>query len=496
MLRITKFITKTLSFKLSLKLLTALATLLMVALVIMFYFSRNAVKDEASLKATATLDATLQRIDNILLSVEQSSGNIYWKILNHIDQPDKIDTYCQKLVEGNPYIVGCVIAFEPNFFKDRSTFYSYFHQTGKKDADGKMIVVKSDTILSRPYYEQSWYTNAINKGTPDWMEPQREANEGGKPITVFNMPFYVGERKAGVMAVGVPLDLLSKIVQEAKPSPNSFCALLGEDGSYIIHPDSSKLDYKTVFSLKNNDLEPTAKEVAKAMLAGKTGNKKFHLYGTDFYVFYKPFERTVVPGRSMEALNWSIGIIYPEDDIYGDYRRLHYTVFIVAFVGLLLLLLLCYTFIHRRLLPLRMLSLSAQHIAEGHYDERIPDTRQQDEVGHLQKHFQEMQQVLNHHMGEMEQLTHTLEERGKELKAVYELAQAGDHMKTNFLYNMSNQMKEPIDEICLNVKGIKDQIGSMTDETNDELVGNILYQGEKITTALRQLLNDSEKKKQ
>ena len=80
MLRLPR-ITRTLSFRLSLTLLSALATLLIVALGIMFYFSRKAVKEEASLKATQTLEATQQRIDNILLSVEQSSGNIYCNIL-------------------------------------------------------------------------------------------------------------------------------------------------------------------------------------------------------------------------------------------------------------------------------------------------------------------------------------------------------------------------------------------------------------------------------
>lgn len=492
MLRLTKFITRTLSFKLSLTLLTALATLLMVALVIMFIFSRKAVKEEASLKAAQTLEATQQRIDNILLSVEQSSGNIYWKILNNIDKPDKIDTYCQKLVEGNPYIVGCVVAFEPNFFKERPIFYSYFHQTGEKDADGKMTVVKSDTILSRPHYEQPWYTTILAKRTPDWMEPQKEVNEGGEPIITFCLPIFIKEQKAGVMAVGVPLGLLSKIVQEAKPSPNSFCALLGEDGSYIVHPDSSKLYFQTVSSLN----DPTAKEAAKAMMAGETGNKKFRADDSDFYVFYKPFERSAAPGRSMEALNWSIGIVYSEDDIFGEYKHLHYIILIIAYVGLLLLLLLLYTFIRRQLLPLHMLSLSAQHIAEGHYDERIPDTRQQDEVGQLQKHFQQMQQALDHHVGEMEHLTQTLEERGKKLQFIYEQAQAGDRMKTNFLYNMSNLMTSPINEICSNVKEFKDQIGNMTEETNNELVDSVLSQGEKITTILQQLLNDSEKKKE
>lgn len=491
MLRLPR-ITRTLSFRLSLTLLSALATLLIVALGIMFYFSRKAVKEEASLKATQTLEATQQRIDNILLSVEQSSGNIYCNILNHIDQPEKMDTYCRKFVEGNPYTNGCCIAFEPDFYQDYPNLIVFYRKSGIRDNDGKEILVEAKTEGGLPYYKQTWYASTLEKRVPDWLEPREENATNGEPVTVFTLPIYIKEKKAGVMAAGVPLNLLSKIVEEAKPSPNSFCVLLGEDGSYIVHPDTTKLKFKNVFSLK----DPTAKEAAMAMMAGETGYKKFKQHGENYYVFYKPFERSATPGRSMERLNWSIGVIYPDDDIFGDYMRLHYTIVIIAVVGLLLLLLLCYTFIHRQLLPLRALSFSAKRIAEGHYDEHIPDTRQQDEVGRLQKDFQHMQQALQQRVSEMEQLTQTLEERGKELQTAYELAQSGDQMKTSFLYNMSNQMISPIGEICASVKDFKDQIGSMTEETNNELVENILAQGEKITAMLRQLLNDSEKKKE
>ena len=80
MARLPKIITRTLSFRLSLRVIIALATLLMAALLIMFVFSRKAVKEEALLDAEQTLESTVERIDNILLGVEQAAGNVYWKI--------------------------------------------------------------------------------------------------------------------------------------------------------------------------------------------------------------------------------------------------------------------------------------------------------------------------------------------------------------------------------------------------------------------------------
>ena len=82
MAKLTEFIAKTLSVRLSIIVVAALASLLTVALFIMFHYSRKAVKEEALQKASQTLESTVQNIDNILFSVEQASGNIYFLMLS------------------------------------------------------------------------------------------------------------------------------------------------------------------------------------------------------------------------------------------------------------------------------------------------------------------------------------------------------------------------------------------------------------------------------
>ena len=61
MSRQVRYIGKTLSFRLSLMVIHALATLLMVALLVLLFFSRKAVKDEALRDAEQTLPAAVIR---------------------------------------------------------------------------------------------------------------------------------------------------------------------------------------------------------------------------------------------------------------------------------------------------------------------------------------------------------------------------------------------------------------------------------------------------
>lgn len=494
MLQLTKFVARTLSFRLSLMVLVALAILLMVALFVVFGYSRKAVREEALAKAEQTLETVVQRIDNILLDVEQSAGNVYCKMILQTNRPELIDTYCRKLVECEQYVDGCVIAFEPGFYKNYPNgLVSFYRRVDSKDGLGEGAVVPIDTIGKGSYFEKSRYLTTLKARSPFWTDPWEDSLQN-KSYTTFCLPIRLADKDVGVMVVYVSLNFLSKIVLETKVSPNSFCTLLGKDGRYIVHPDSSKLN-KDVLELSRKSSDPSVREVAQAMLAGETGNKYVRLHDEDCYVFYKPFERSAVAGRSMEKLGWSAGIVYPADDIFGDYRRLHYTVLIIAGAGLLLLLLLCQTFIHRQLLPLRMLSKSAQRIAEGHHDETIPDSRQQDEVGRLQNHFQRMQQSLGVHVSEMKQLSDTLQERGEVLQAAYEQAQAADRMKTQFLYNMSNQMMSPVKSIFSDVMTINDSYDKLTDEDCNQLADDIQQKGDKITGLLNQLIAESEKKK-
>ena len=455
MLRKAKRIARTLSFRLSLMVIAALATLLMVALLIMLFFSRKAVKEEALQDAEQTLEATVLNIDNLLLSVEQASGNVYWKILRSLQVKDGREAlYARKLVEVNPYISDCRLVWD----------------TENQKTDDPSL----------------------------WTVPAKE-----RAVISFRLPILDGQQRAGTMVVDVSLALLSKIVLQAKPSPNSSSILLGHDGSYIVHPDDQKLNHN-VFELAKQDADPSVEEAARAMLAGETGYRFIRLNGEDCYVFYKPFERTNVPGRAMADLGWSAGIIFPADDIFGDYNRLLYMVLIIAIVGLTLLLGLCYVFIHRQFLPLRKLAVSAQRITEGNYEEIDDESmegdrtseiviRRQDEIGRLQSHFVEMRRSLSTRMGEMQRLTDMLNERGEVLRAAYELAQAGESMKINFLYNMSDQMMSPVSGIKKSVDTLCNRYNKLTEEDVNRLVEDVRRRGDKVTELLNQLIKDSEK---
>ena len=85
-------------------------------------------KEEALQKASQTLESTVQRIDNILLSVEQSTGNVYFRLIYNLDKPDMMYEYSRQLVESNPCVDGCAIAFKKDYYKGHEYFMAYYRR--------------------------------------------------------------------------------------------------------------------------------------------------------------------------------------------------------------------------------------------------------------------------------------------------------------------------------------------------------------------------------
>lgn len=445
-------------------------------------------------KAEQTLESTIQRIDNILLSAEQASGNMIHYLFLHIDEPDKMYDFSRKLVENNRFIKGCAIAMEPNFYKDKGEdelFMAYYYTpVDTIQRLPKKNIVQSESFGNIPYNQQIWYTKPFEVGAPVWIGPIDDLERKESDIITFCLPLTTLDgQRIGVMGVDVSVSLLSEVIKDAKPSPNSYAMLINGEGEFIVHPTLTNPDSTTTYT----PLSQLPEEIRKPMLSGETGYKKIKHDSHHDYVFYKPFVRKNAPARAMEALDWSIGIVYPEDDILGDYNRLLNYVLIIAIVGIILLFVLCQVITHQQLSPLLMLTEAAHHIANGHYDEPIPDSPHMDEVGRLQGHFKQMQQSLAIHISELEKLNTQLRERNENLQEAYTKATEADRMKIAFLHNMTNKMQEPVDTICEKVEQLCDPTVQLTPQEADLAVKDIERQCMIVVELLNNLLKVSER---
>ena len=67
---------------------------------------------------------------------------------------------------------------------------------------------------------------------------------------------------------------------------------------------------------------------------------------------------------------------------------------VIIAVGLMLLMIFCYQTVRRAVQPLSLLDEQVKRIADGHFDELLPESPRRDSVGRLTNSFIRMQQSL------------------------------------------------------------------------------------------------------
>ena len=470
------------SIRLNTLVVLEIVLLLLVSLGTLFFYSRQTLVKEAKMDAEYKLWGNQKRIDNILLEVEQSAGNIYFDLIEHLDEPEHFEDYCRRLVQCNSHIDGCAIAFKPNYYPDKEKFMIYVR---RDELEG---LVTMESFGHRLYTEQKWFQSPMKSCRPTWLNPigQEEAFE--KPVVAFCLPITNPENSdecIAVMAATLKLEHLSQVIRATWTGNRSYTILLDCEGKFIVHPDMKTLYNHTLHSLAEEQQSPSLEEVGKSVLAGETGNRSFRLQGETWYVFYKPFERTNIPGRSVEELNWHISNIYPKSDIFSEYNHHISHILVISFIGLLLFYILSRFTIRKLLKPLRRLTESANSIAEGNYSIMIPETERQDEVGMFQQNFKLMQENLAIDIEQRQELASTLNKRREELRMTQEQIQDDDKVMTTLLHNVTNRMIPPTESILASVTELCDNYQEITPQQASEEVGNIRTQSEVILELLK-----------
>ncbi len=481
-MNIVNYIRGSLAARLSLGVVSCVMILFILVLGILFHYSRMAVRDEAMGRATQALESTQLHVENTLHDAEVAVTNMKWLVEQHLDTPDSMYTYSRKILENNPDFYGCSIAFEPFQFEEKGQFFSAYSYNGEDS-----IQTEQEGNEAYEYYYMDWYLIPKLLDKPYWVEPFKDYDNGGIKvndyITSYSYPIHdKNDRVVGILSVDLSLKWFSQNISKGNLFPHSYSILIGRGGTYLVHPDTTKLFYETIFTptLEHPDEELTA--LGAAMIAGKSGYKVLHRETGELYVFYKPLPRT----------GWSVAIVCPESDILEPYLQLQNNMIFITVAGILTLLLFCVIVIRRNIRPLKLLGQSAERMSEGHYEKVIPDSQRHDEIGQLQRSFSTMQQSLLNYIHKIKHSTETLTQRNAELLKANELAKEDDRMKTAVISNMTNQMLGPIDAIVEENDLIRKEYKSLSEEEMAQHVDCMLEKTETVTRLLNQLLEASD----
>ncbi|MBR4808785.1 MAG: cache and HAMP domain-containing protein [Bacteroidales bacterium] len=477
------FIPKTVAARIIFRTVLYVAVLLALTILAMTIGMRITINEETGRQADLTLEGVTCRIDNTFLGVEQTAHIIKGDIPFFLESPQKLLQLCREAIKANPDISGCAIALNPDYYTvGGKPFMAYIYRSGE-------LLVSSETFTSRPFTQQEWFTKPLIDGTPSWVGPLKNDDTEEEPIISYDVPILDDGRTVGVLGVDVSLGTLTEIAQQYRTTSHSYIIILDEDGSYIVHPDSTKLLSVNSMSNFRDTEDPAIMETIREMVAGKTGKTTFTLDSVHYYAAYMPFQQSALPGRQVNSLGWSIAVVYPQNELISQYDPgFRYTILIIL-AGILLLVIGANVLTRISLKPLRKLTYVSRSVASGNYLSTDFDTTRTDEVGRLQALFNKMQNSISDHMERLMDLSRKEESRREALAITYAKTKEAEKHRSTILGKMTHKMVDVTTDLYAGVEKLYESGGVLDGKELKQILESIDSNGLKVTEILSEMLN-------
>lgn len=349
----------------------------------------------------------VNKIEKSLKSFELVAENLSYFAQSSNYSKDELLNLIENAVHSNQEIYGSTVAFEPYVFEKDSLYFAPYYYKGGENT--KFTYLGGQSYI---YFDWDWYKIPKEQNISLWSEPYFDKGGGEIVMSTYSVPFYKvqGSRNIfqGVATADVSLKWLGNIVKSLKIAQSGYGFLISKNGNFITHPNRELMMNESIFSLAQSENSPKLKELGDKMISGKSGFELIDgiLSDKKHWIYYSP----------LPSNGWSLGVMFPEDEIMADINNLSKDAVLISIEGILILLLVIIYISRTITRPLRKLSEATNGIATGNLEFDIPKINSHDEVGKLSKSFEYMRESLKKYIKDLKETTATNERIESELK--------------------------------------------------------------------------------
>ncbi len=371
------------AFKLIFRVLLFCAVTGFLASAYIFFCSRRIALENLDQKLASLARSSARQIDGELRGVEDYSRALASTIGLFHPSPVQLGELLKARVEQIPGLYGLAAGFEPQVLTPDTLCMNAWREKGR-------VQLQTVDFARLNYFQREWYRSSRTGG--GWTSPYINVapDAAGNPVTIvsYGCPILDGEaRFAGALCADLDLSILSKIAETARLSGDCYvCIVDRKTRRFIVHPEMELVRQGKTFLLPDDRADAQVREMAMNLMAGResSGVVKDELTGELRRIYFLPLQRN----------DWSLGVIYDENEILRDINRLMAQTFLIALLSFCALSLLVYRSARRITRPLVMLDLASQNIACGRLNTGLPPITENTEVGRLCASVRTMAQGL------------------------------------------------------------------------------------------------------
>ena len=239
----------------------------------------------------------------------------------------------QAVLESNPFYYGVWFQVEPNLFDGRDAEYA---GQPNNAVDGSFmpyaqrlngsIDVTWGTDTWADYVTEDYYAIPLKAARECVMDPYIEPDADNAMMTSTCVPMFLGGKAVGVAGVDLVLRDFNERIHDCRPYGDGHAFLVSNSGNLVAHPE----DKLSGSNLAEHGYAP---ETLQAIREGREAQEIRRLEdGTEAFVKFVPVRigETTTP--------WSFAVVVPMERVLAQSKQLTWTMVIIGFVGLHLLL--------------------------------------------------------------------------------------------------------------------------------------------------------------
>jgi len=384
--------------------------LFLISLSVFYFFSKQSIEEKTIENARELTQNTVLKTEQVLISSGKILNNYRWLIEKNIQHPDSMQNYTRRVLEMNPEIIGCAIAFKPDFFAEKGYYFSPFTYRSNDSLVSTQLGNKE-----YDYFLMDWYQIPATLKKPYWSEPYYDTGGGNALMTTYSMPFYTnpkGKKEfAGILTIDLSLEWFTDIVSSVKILETGYASVISRNGTFVTHPDTDIIMNQTIFSYAAEMNCPELRKIGRNMQAGKTGFEDVIINNQELIVSYKP----------LKASNWTLAVVFSRDEMYAPLRQISLVLVIIVIIGMTLMIIVVKKVVENQIAPLKSFAHSTREIAEGNFNTVLPVIKTKDEMKELHDAFEHMQTDLKTYIKNLKETTSAKEKIESELRIAREI---------------------------------------------------------------------------
>ena len=287
-----------------------------------YYYVRRTLGEAIDQRALAELRYKCHGIRIVMSSIEVALKNHVWDVKRLLAWPDSMNAAVGRIVEQNPEVVCSSISFAPDYYPQKGRLFEAY---ALRLSDGTIVNAPGQTT-DYDYTRREYYAFTAERDSAHWSEPYESFNEG-RTITTFSIPIHDDRgRLVATLDADVSLDWLGDIISQQHIFPSSYNLIVSRTGHLIANPsDKDSASISEVMKIMSDTATVVNRKTHERQLLKKG---TFTCDGMKYYVFHALLTRRT---------GWRMSVVCPENEVYGDLRRMHYAMLPLMALALLFL---------------------------------------------------------------------------------------------------------------------------------------------------------------